>query len=277
MVTVSSKIMWTQSNTVSNGQRTFWIVSITLFCILFQSSSLQSLTSTRRKPAAREEVVLATKKSNLAVLGVIPNFGFDNTIANYIFLDFLQYFGDDEARSSLGYDLTTSFFESILSHTPDYRQFYLFLSGSSSIYTAKPHKSIELIEMGLKQLSPNLPNDSYYIWRYKGVDELLFLGDSRSAQSSFETAALWASQSHDSESDLIEEVSRQTAQYLVLNPQSKSAQIQAWGSILTTALDETTQKRAIEQIEALGGKVSDSESGQFKISFPIEPLPSLEK
>ena len=35
----------------------------------------------------------------------LPSFGFDNLIADWTFLKFLQYFGDDEARDVTGYDL----------------------------------------------------------------------------------------------------------------------------------------------------------------------------
>ncbi len=251
--------------------KTLWISSGIFLCILFQRSLLQRLTSSSQPLLIEQEKIkLKGKESKLAALNKIPAFGFDNIVANYIFLDFLQYFGDDEARAEFGYDLTTSFFESVLSRTPDYRQFYLFLSESISLYAAQPHKSIKLIEQGLKELSPNQPVDGFYIWRYKAIDELLYLGDGKAAQQSFETVALWAEQSDHYDSEFIKEISRQTAQYLALNPQSKSAQVQAWNSVLVSALNERTQKQAIKQIEKLGGRVTVSAVGEFEVEFSFK-------
>ena len=117
-------------------------------------------------------------------------------------------------------------------------------------------------------MEPTTVSDSFYIWRYKGIDELLFLGDGKAAQHSFETAADWAAQSDYAGSDVIEKASRQTAEFLAQNPESETAQIQAWGSVLASAINQTTRQQAISQIEKLGGKVTITENGQFKVEFP---------
>ena len=107
----------------------------------------------------------------------------------YIYIDFLQFFGDDEARDRTGYRLSPEYFEVILGRDPRFLDAYLGLSVSSSLYGGMPEKSIALMDKGLKSLSPQLPKKSYYIWRYKGTDELLFLGNAQAAQTSFLKAA----------------------------------------------------------------------------------------
>ena len=120
---------------------------------------------------------------------------------------------------------------------------------------------------GLASFEKEKPIDSYYIWRYKGTDELLFLGDSAAAQASFATAAEWAKQSDAPEAEIISELSHRTSEYLLSNPDSRIAQIDAWSSLLSTALDSDTRDRAVARIESLGGSVVFSEDGRVSIQY----------
>jgi hypothetical protein len=198
----------------------------------------------------------------------LPGFGFDNIIADWAFLQFLQYFGDEKARNTVGYELSPVYFENIIPRDPYYVYNYLFLSGSSSIFAGQPEAAIDLMEQGLSHMSPGAPERGYMVWRYKGTDELLFLGDTASAQQSFENAADWARQSTGPEAEVVSELSRDTAQYLADNPVSKRAQIDAWGSVLTSGFSEETQRLAIQRIESLGGMVEINSNGTFTLKYP---------
>ncbi|NJO51293.1 MAG: hypothetical protein HC840_19690 [Leptolyngbyaceae cyanobacterium RM2_2_4] len=197
-----------------------------------------------------------------------PTFGFDNLVADWIFLDFLQYFGDNPARNQIGYELSPEYFEAILNHDPYFRDAYLFLSGSTTLYAGRPDRTIEIMNEHISKLSPRVPDKAFFVWRYKGTDELLFLGDSQAAQRSFETAAEWASIYSDPESQAAAQVSQQTAEYLASNPESRSAQIAAWVMVLGNAFDDNTRRYAISQIEALGGSVAVDEQGRLQIQQP---------
>ena len=246
------------------------LASVVLSVAVVGSQSLEkrSLTSYSSGISEKEaKIADETLASRLKVAKVSPSFGFDNAVADSIFVQFLQYFGDEEARNQTGYSRSPDFFEALISHDPNYRDFYVFLSGSSTLYAGNPEKSTELMASGLSTLKPNQPSDSYYIWRYKGVDELLFLGDGKAAQSSFLAASEWAKESHDENSDRVSELSKRTASFLADNPDSRVAQIDAWSSLLSTALDKETRKRAVEKIEELGGSVAISESGGISIQY----------
>ncbi|MGB3203278.1 MAG: hypothetical protein WBA99_20395, partial [Nodosilinea sp.] len=117
-------------------------------------------------------------------------------------------------------------------------------------------------------LSPTLPEDSFYIWRYRGVDELLFLGDADAAQKSYRIAADWARQSSHPDAPVVAENSQRTADFLARNPLSKQAQVNAWASVLGNAFDDATREKAIERINALGGSVFINEAGEISIQFP---------
>ncbi|TAF07369.1 MAG: hypothetical protein EAZ77_10005 [Nostocales cyanobacterium] len=246
---------------------------VACFCILGISLSqyprLQKLLTSKQSMSV-ETLVKDQEKERLRLelLKEIPTFGYDNLIANWVYIDFLQYFGDNEVREKIGYTLSPEFFEIILKHDPKFREAYLNLSVSSSLYAGMPERTITLIDKGLKSLSPTLPEKSYYIWRYKGTDELLFLGDSQAARNSFLKAAEWASQHDDPESKNVVFISQKTAEFLQRNPDSKFARIATWTMVLQNNVDARTRKRAIKEIENLGGKVVINHDGVPAVTLP---------
>jgi hypothetical protein len=245
---------------------------ITCLCILGVSSlqfpRMQKLTGTQQlisKESLEREI--KSEKTRLDLIKKMPTFGYDNLVANWIYLGFLQYFGDDTIRAKTGYSLSPEYFEIILKHDPRFRLAYLSLSTSTSMYAGMPEKSISITEAGLKHLSPWLPDRSYYIWRYKAIDELLFLGNSQAAKKSFQSAADWASKHTNEESRISAQISQGTAQFLTRNPNSKYAQISAWAMVLENGVDESSRKRAVNAIEKLGGSVISTPQGN-KIKLP---------
>ncbi|MCC5656463.1 hypothetical protein LC608_05605 [Nostoc sp. XA010] len=236
---------------------------------LIQFPQLQKLINTKQS-ASLETLKKEIQSENIRLnfLKKTPTFGYNNFIADLVYLNFLQYFGDDEVRDKTGYSLSPEYFEIILERDPRFLAAYRSLSISTSLYAAMPERAIALSEKGLKSLSPSVPEKSYYIWRYKGVDELLFLGNAKAAEQSFATAANWASKFSDEESQMIANTSQKTAEFLGRNPNSKYAQISTWAMVLNNHVDERTQKRAIREIEALGGKVITIPEGNHKIVFP---------
>ncbi|ALF53082.1 hypothetical protein ACX27_09860 [Nostoc piscinale CENA21] len=233
-----------------------------------QFPRLQSLL-TNQQDVSLEVLQKDIKAENLRLnlLKEIPSFGYDNLMANWVYLNFLQYFGDDEVREKTGYSLSPKYFDIIIKNDPKFLGAYVGLSTSTSLYAAMPERSIKLMEEGLRSMTPQVPEKSYYIWRYKGTDELLFLGNSQAAQNSFSMAANWANNYSDPESKYITHNSYQTALFLSKNPDSRYARIATWAMILSNGVDEKTRKRVVREIEALGGKVISTPEGN-KITFP---------
>lgn len=234
-----------------------------------QVPQLDALRNKAQNPtSATLQREVESEKLHLNLLQQTPAFGFDNLLADWVFLNFLQYFGDDPARTLTGYQLSPEYFEVIVDHDPRFREMYSFLATSGSLYAGMPERSVALMEKGLQSLSPKVPPKSYYVLRQKGIDELLFLGNAQAARQSFEKAAEWASLSADEESQNAAALSRQTAEFLRRNPNSKSAQVAAWTMVLNNTTDDRTRKIAISRIESLGGKVSVTPQGVVKISLP---------
>lgn len=202
---------------------------------------------------SRDEILEENRKlqRQLTTLSHLPSLGFGNALAASTFLGFLQYFSDVSMQEEISQHLSPDFFNAIIKFDPFYRDYYLFLSGSTTFHAAQPEKTVDLMARGLERIDPNLVSDSFYIWRYKGSDELLFLGDATSARESFENAAWWARLSDRPDSQIVGQASEQTATFLRQDPESRYAQIAAWNSILTNAVNEDIRKRATQRIQEL--------------------------
>jgi hypothetical protein len=197
----------------------------------------------------------------------LPSLGYENLVAGWSFLNFLQYFGDTDARQQWGYGLSPEFFEILVTKDPLFVHPYLFLSTSVSLFAGQPERSVALMTQGSQAMTLTLPSGGYRLWRYRGIDQLLFLGQGEAAQQSFQTAALWADQSDEPEAVSVAQASRQTAAFLGQNPASKAAQISAWIQVLNLAVDERVQRRAIGEIEQLGGEILTYGQGQVTVRY----------
>jgi hypothetical protein len=215
----------------------------------------------------REE---ARIKDRLIIAKTLPAFGYRNLIADWYFIDFAQYFGDTEVRQQTGYGAAMNYFDTILDRDPRFLYAYFYLSSTGSLYAGQPERSVAIMNKGLKSLSPTVPDRGYYIWRMKAVDEMLFLGKIPDARKSMLTAANWARQNPSEEGQRVAKLFQGTANYLARNPNSKMAQFDAWSMVLSNAVDDFVIKRAIAGIEATGGKVTVSPTGEFKVQPPAK-------
>ena len=241
------------------------ILVFTVLWMLIGNVQLHFLRSTKVTDNAKEKGHPETAR--MSVIKKVPTVGFRNLVANWTFVQFLQYFGDTKAREQRGYDSSSSYLSTAIHHDPYFTDLYVFLSGSTTLYAGRPEDTVKVMSEGLAQLDTKRAPDSYYVWRYKGTDELLFLNDSESAKHSFDMAANWASEFDDDESNLVMKVSQQTVQFLTDNPDSKQAQINAWSSLFSTAIDKDTRDRAVKKIEELGGSVLLFEDGSISIRY----------
>lgn len=203
----------------------------------------------------------------LDLLRRLPSFGYDNMVANWTFLNFLQYFGNVDARLQVGYTVSPEFFEVIVDKDPRFIAPYIFLSASTSMFAGQPERAVEMMDRGLDSMTPTLPSGGFRVWRYLGIDQLLFLGDGDAARQSFEMAADWADSSDEPEAASVAQASRQTATFLTENSASRAAQISAWIQVINLAVDDQVRRIAIERIQALGGEILDIGDGRVTVRY----------
>ena len=152
----------------------------------------KTLTAKKQSPTA---IYAADAKSDELFLDTqarLPQMGFGNLLADWTFLRFIQYFGDATARDATGHTLVPRFFQIVVDNDPRFIQALLMLSSANSLYAFQPKTTVELLNQALTQITPKISALSPYVWSYKGIDEMLFLGDNKSAQPSYEMAAKWA-------------------------------------------------------------------------------------
>lgn len=190
----------------------------------------------------------------------LPAFGFDNLLADWGMLQFIQYYGDEEARKKTGYHLSPDYLEVIVNNDPRFTLAYMIISPASSINAGRPDRTISLMNRGVKSLTPDIEK-AYYVWLYKGVDELLFLGDIPEAKRSYSMAGDWANQAGNK---FIASMAQGTVKFLSTKPDSRRAQVGAWFMIYVNVADKETKAFAKGNIERLGGKLILSENGRVQ-------------
>ena len=235
-----------------------------------QYAQLQKQTGQNQLSPTQIENSVRSEALSLQLLARLPSLGFDNLMASWVFLRFLQYFGDDEARQQTDYSLSPQYFEVIIDRDPLFTDIYPYLFTSVSLYEGRPEQAVALTDQALAAMSPEFPPQGYYIWRNKAIDEFLLLEDVEKAIQSHLTAAAWAEQSGDPEGLAVAQISRQTAEFLKTDPDSRIAKSLAWSNIILRAVDERARQFAIEKIAEIGGEVTITEGGAVRVFLPAE-------
>lgn len=227
------------------------IVSLGGVVLLQLPRANQETSNLTKEEALKEE---QQKQLRLNVLRQLPTFGYDNLLANWIFLDFIQYYGDGASRNLTGNSLTSNYFETVINKDPRFVGAYLILAPATSLFGGDPTQSVALMNEGLQYVTPQT-DLAYQIWIYKALDETLFLGDYETAQHSYETAANWALY-HDTDlARIAAQRSRETAAFLATNPDGRLVQASAWMTVYTNARDDQTRELALQKMEQLGAEV----------------------
>ncbi|NJL45935.1 MAG: hypothetical protein HC922_09960 [Leptolyngbyaceae cyanobacterium SM2_3_12] len=115
--------------------------------------ALQTL-ATGEQPLATLETQEQQETLRLQLLHKTPSFGYKNLIADWAFLNFLQYFGNTNQRSQVGYGVSPEFFEVIVDKDPYFVTPYLFLSTSTSLYAGAPERAVEMMTRGTAAMTP---------------------------------------------------------------------------------------------------------------------------
>ncbi len=244
-------------------------------CFVVLLASIVALQATHRKQLFEAEGEALVTQANLQesrfqsqvqLLKYLPDLGFRNLVADWAFLQFLQYFGNWDHRDITGYGLSGDFFDVVIDRDPyTYDPPYIFLSTSLTLYAAQPERSVELQARGLESLTPQFPPESFFIWRGKGIDEMLFLGDFEAASQSHATAAEWAAQSPDPRAEAAQQSLQETAEFLATEPDNPRLRVNAWLQILGNVDDERTQAIVIQNIADLGYEVVPRDGGGYSV------------
>ncbi|MEM8642898.1 MAG: hypothetical protein AAGG51_29385 [Cyanobacteria bacterium P01_G01_bin.54] len=243
-----------------------------LTVLLIQRDRLDQLQQTATQPRLAElKADLQQRELQLGLWRSLPAFGFENLFADWVLLQFFQYFGDEPARERTGYDLTLDYYEIVVDHNPRFREIYTFMGTAGAIYAVEPERTDALMTRGIRAMTPDVPHHAYTVVQNKAVNELLFLPDGEAkAQKSFAQAADWAKIYDDEESQRAAHFASSISQTLLEDLDSRWVRAGAWNLILQSVADQRSQALAIAQIRALGGDVIATGNGQLVPIFPEE-------
>ena len=186
----------------------------------------------------------------LAVQTTSPHLGFDNLVADWSYLNFVQYFGDRQARETIGYRLVPEYFTAIANIDPRFSQAHLRLSIANSMYAGNAETTIALMEEVLASVNPE-SEDVALLWTSKGLDELLFLGNKQAAIDSYKMAARWSSLTASERPDGLTIKDLETALESVSEIDLKEVQVRAWSSVLVHIKDNQRKQEIIKKIDDL--------------------------
>ncbi len=261
-----------QGNTAARAARADWASGLVggiitglaiIGVMLMQRLQLAQSTQAIDYPQAdREEAI------RLQILRQSPTFGFSNLVADWTFINFLMYYGDDDARSQTGYGLSPEYFDIVTRLDPWFVQIYPFLSAAVSYQAAQPEKAVALMQRATASLSPQINPKAFIAWRYQGLDQLLLLGDVPGAIASHKMAAEWVKGTPD---QALAPLFQQTAEFLATDPNSIPIRINSWAEVYIQAAntrDKQTLARAEREIRALGGHIQVRDG---KVSLQMPP------
>lgn len=235
--------------------------------ILLQSIQLQKSSSAIESPQQGEQ----QEAIRLEALSKLPSFGFDNLIASWTFLNFIQYYGDVPARTQTGYSLSQKYFDIITRRDPRFVDSYMFMWGTISYELGQPKLTQEYLKRGTDALSPQMHPRAFSLWRWKATDEILLLGDLSNAARSMEMTANWAAESEEFKQFV--PFFQQTSAWLKTNPDIRLARFQTWLSVYLEATESRTKARAKQEILALGGVEKLNDKGETGFVLPPSLLP----
>ena len=184
--------------------------------------------------------------------------GFSNLMADWSYLNFVQYFGDKPARETVGYKLVPDYFQAISTIDPRFTQAHLRLSIANSMYAGYPEQTIALMEQVLESINPE-QQEAALLWSSKGLDELLFLGDKEAAINSYKMAAKWATLTKsDWQSDRFHGLTIRDLEQALESASEidlKIAQIRAWSSVLVHIKDNQRKREIVNKINDLKSEI----------------------
>lgn len=183
-----------------------------------------------------------------------PKLGFNNLVADWSYLNFVQYFGDAKARETIGYRLVPEYFETITKIDPRFTQAHLRLSLANSMYAGNAEQTVTLMEDILAAVEPE-SEAAALLWTSKGLDELLFLGDKKAAIASYKAAAQWAELSNNIRQDNLTIKDLESALESTDAIDLKEAQVRAWSGVLIHIRDRQKAKEIKDKISTLKAEI----------------------
>lgn len=144
---------------------------------VFYHAQLQNITTDQQLTESVELIPTAPAVS-------LVSLGFDQVVADYFWLEFVNYVGDSKKRSLDRYDRADKYIDLITGLDPQFVQAYWFAMFIVSGEQRRPDRAADLIERGIRA-NPN----NWYLPFIAGVNQLLYAKNDDAAAKYYRQAA----------------------------------------------------------------------------------------
>ncbi len=207
-----------------------------LLVVVIQYSHLRTIAGLERQPRQSAEEYLP---SSLALK--MLSLGFDQFLADFYWLQFVQYLGDSEQRAKDNYADAERYVDLIASLDPKFINAYYFAAFIIGSEQHSPNLAAQIIDRGIEA-----NQDSWYLPFIAGINQYLYAHDEVKAAKYYRMAAKFP--------EAPKWLGRQ-AEILEAKIPSTIKEINVWDSIYNSSTDSVIKERARKKLASLWLKV----------------------
>jgi hypothetical protein len=212
------------------------------------------------------------RRQTIRTTTTLGHFGLTNLAADLLWLDFIQYFGNQSERFSQGYGLGADYLEAITSLDPQFIQPYTYAIMVYAWKLGQPEAGIAFLEKGTAHVNPATEPQAYRLWYHIALMQSLWVGNFDAAQIAFNHTADWlevtpAEQRKSLGIALAPNTVRSWGESFKTNPGSAQLRYDIWLQVYHGTTDPEGRKFALEQIAKLGG-IQRNPDGTFQFVRP---------
>ncbi len=247
--------------------RTGLVITVATLCIAtFQWREL-AISALNTNESVDDEQQQA--QQTIAMATAIARLGYDNLGASWLWLDSIQYRGNDN-RPAVGYDLMYPYFDTITDLDPRFLTAYLSGSNTLAFIAAQPRQARQLLEKGIESLSPDSTPEAYRLHIQLGLIEFLLLDNREEGRDAYYEAADWYEEAGLGSAEAAN-AWRALADRFVDSPFIEAVQFKVWSDLYGSVQDTELRQIILRDHLARLGTVQQRPDGSVDIIPPQAP------
>lgn len=227
--------------------------------------SLQTLKIPEIRAGFTDEYVVR-KEQNFAIASGMKAIGLGDLAASWLWLEFVQYYGDTPRRRQQGYGLTYDYLDKVTQLDDQFLRAYRYASPAVAFSAGQPERAQDLLLRGIQAMDPQSQPQAYPLYLDLAVNYFLLLGDAEAGRAAYYSAAEWFEQAGLEGAD--PEGWRQLGERLVASPESRLVRFKVWTQVLNSTADPVTQERALIELRDLGARWHSRPDGRIELLPP---------
>ena len=227
---------------------------------------LQGLTIQETRSSFTDEYVVR-QEQNFAIASAMDAIGLGNLAASWLWLEFVQYYGDTPTRQQQGYGLAYDYLDKITQLDEHFFWAYRYVSPAVGFSAGQPRRVEQLLQRGIETLDPESQADGYRLYLDLAINYFLLIGDVEAGREAYYAAGEWYERAG-LEGDQ-PEIWRALGDRLVASPDSQEVRFKVWTQVLNLSADPVTQERALIELGQLGARFRRQPNGQIEVIPPV--------